>query len=104
MNAIDKLIGKIKEYDNPTVIGLDPRYDILPDWVAVLYGNTTALASLNNEGISWSFMNLLIMITLDSFSTVLSKNIFPPPAKTSLNLSFSNLLFINALYSKSTPL
>ena len=38
MNAIDKLIGKIKEYDNPTVIGLDPRYDILPDCIKEKYG------------------------------------------------------------------
>ncbi len=38
MNAIDKLISKIKEYDNPTVIGLDPRYDILPDCIKEKYG------------------------------------------------------------------
>lgn len=38
MNAIDKLIGKIKEYDNPTVIGLDPRFDILPDCIKEKYG------------------------------------------------------------------
>ena len=28
--AIDELIEKIKEMDNPTVIGLDPRYEMLP--------------------------------------------------------------------------
>ena len=28
MNAIDKLINKIKETNNSTVMGLDPRYDI----------------------------------------------------------------------------
>ena len=31
-NAIDELINKIKQMNNPTVIGLDPRYDILPEW------------------------------------------------------------------------
>ena len=33
MNAIDKLINKIKETNNPTVMGLDPRYDMLPKCV-----------------------------------------------------------------------
>lgn len=36
-NAIDKLIDKIKEKDNPTVIGLDPRYDIIPDCIKNKY-------------------------------------------------------------------
>ena len=27
MNAIDRLIDKIKETNNPTVMGLDPRYE-----------------------------------------------------------------------------
>lgn len=30
-NAIDKLIQKISEKNNPTVVGLDPRVDYLPD-------------------------------------------------------------------------
>ena len=37
MNAIDKLINKIKEKNNPTVIGLDPRYDIIPDCIKNKY-------------------------------------------------------------------
>ena len=36
-NAIDKLIDKIKETNNPTVIGLDPRYDIIPDCIKNKY-------------------------------------------------------------------
>ncbi len=36
-NAIDKLIDKIKEKDNPTVIGLDPRYEIIPDCIKTKY-------------------------------------------------------------------
>lgn len=36
-NAIDKLIEKIKEKDNPTVIGLDPRYDIIPNCIKDKY-------------------------------------------------------------------
>ncbi len=37
MNAIDNLIEKIKEKNNPTVIGLDPRYDIIPDCIKNKY-------------------------------------------------------------------
>ena len=36
-NAIDNLIDKIKEKNNPTVIGLDPRYDIIPDCIKSKY-------------------------------------------------------------------
>ena len=36
-NAIDKLIDKIKEKNNPTVIGLDPRYDIIPNCIKEKY-------------------------------------------------------------------
>ena len=45
MNAIDKLIGKIKETNNPTVIGLDPRYEMLPKCVANKYPKTLEGAS-----------------------------------------------------------
>ncbi len=44
-NAIDKLIDKIKETNNPTVIGLDPRYEMLPKCVTDKY-------SKDLEGIS----------------------------------------------------
>ena len=37
MNAIDRLIDKIKETNNPTVMGLDPRYDMLPNCVTEKY-------------------------------------------------------------------
>ena len=40
LNAIDELINKIKEMDNPTVIGLDPRYDILPECIKKKYPQT----------------------------------------------------------------
>lgn len=36
-NAIDNLIEKIKELNNPTVIGLDPRYDLLPKCIREKY-------------------------------------------------------------------
>ena len=39
-NAIDKLINKIKKTDNPTVIGLDPKYDMLPECIKSKYGKT----------------------------------------------------------------
>lgn len=44
-NAIDNLIEKIKEINNPTVMGLDPRYDMIPEVVRNKYSN-------NLEGIS----------------------------------------------------
>ncbi len=37
MNAIDKLIKKIKETNNPTVMGLDPRYEMLPKCLTQKY-------------------------------------------------------------------
>lgn len=37
MNAMDQLIEKIKETNNPTVIGLDPRYEMLPKCVTDKY-------------------------------------------------------------------
>ena len=40
MKAIDRLIEKIKETNNPTVMGLDPRYDMLPNCVRQKYGQT----------------------------------------------------------------
>ena len=39
-NVIDLLIDKIKKTNNPTVIGLDPRYDILPKYVTQKYEQT----------------------------------------------------------------
>ena len=36
-NAMDKLINKIKETKNPTVIGLDPRYNLIPDCIKSKY-------------------------------------------------------------------
>ncbi len=39
-NAIDVLINKIKEYDNPTVIGVDTRYDMVPECVRKKYDTT----------------------------------------------------------------
>ena len=37
-NAIDILIDKIKEKNNPTVMGLDPRYEMLPECIKNKYG------------------------------------------------------------------
>ena len=36
-NAIDKLIKKIRQTNNPTVMGLDPRYDMIPDCITKKY-------------------------------------------------------------------
>lgn len=45
-NAIDELITKIKEMDNPTVIGLDPRYDMIPTCITSKYDKTVEGACL----------------------------------------------------------
>ena len=39
-NIIDQLIEKIKIMKNPTVIGLDPRYEMLPKCVKDKYPKT----------------------------------------------------------------
>lgn len=36
-NAMDRLISKVKETNNPTVMGLDPRYDMIPESIRVKY-------------------------------------------------------------------
>lgn len=36
-NAIDNLIEKIKETNNPTVMGVDPRYDMIPTCITNKY-------------------------------------------------------------------
>lgn len=36
-NAIDNLIEKIKQTNNPTVMGLDPRYDMIPKCITSKY-------------------------------------------------------------------
>ena len=38
--AIDQLIDKIKELNNPTVIGLDPRYEMIPEHIRKKYDVT----------------------------------------------------------------
>lgn len=39
-NQIDKLIEKIKQTENPTVMGLDPRYEMLPKCITEKYPST----------------------------------------------------------------
>ncbi len=53
-NAIDLLIEKIKETNNPTVMGLDPRYDMLPNCIrekhsADLDGACDAILEFNKK-------------------------------------------------------
>lgn len=54
LNAIDILIEKIKETNNPTVMGLDPRYDMIPEVVRKKYTNdlegiSKAIVEYNKE-------------------------------------------------------
>lgn len=44
-NAIDHLIEKIKEKNNSTVIGLDPRYDMIPNCIKAKYAKNLEGAS-----------------------------------------------------------
>ena len=39
-NAIDILIEKIKQTNNPTVMGLDPRYEMIPEYIRKKYDET----------------------------------------------------------------
>ena len=62
MNAIDKLIEKIKETNNPTVMGLDPRYDMIPEVVRKKYTNDL-------EGIDTLKDKIKEMFNLEQIST-----------------------------------
>lgn len=48
-NIIDNLIDKIKEMNNPTVLGLDPRYEMLPECVTRKY-------SKDNQSVCEAFL------------------------------------------------
>ena len=37
MNAIDRLIEKIKQTNNPTVIGIDTKYEMIPNCITNKY-------------------------------------------------------------------
>ena len=65
-NAIDILIDKIKKTNNPTVLGLDPRYDMIPKFIKEKYEE-------NLEGISKAiieFNKRLIDATFDIIPAV----------------------------------
>ncbi len=58
--VIDKLIDKIKEMNNPTVMGLDPRYEMLPESVKGKYeisleGASKAILEYNKALIDCTF-------------------------------------------------
>lgn len=40
MNIMDSLIERIKETNNPTVIGIDPKYDMVPNCIKNKYDST----------------------------------------------------------------
>lgn len=53
-NAMDKLINRIKETNNSTVMGLDPRYDMIPESIRTKYsedieGACKAILEFNKE-------------------------------------------------------
>ena len=59
-NMMDNLIDKIKEMNNPTVIGLDPRYEMLPEYITKKYEKNTqgaceAILEFNKQIINETF-------------------------------------------------
>ena len=65
-NMMDKLINKILEVNNPTVMGLDPRYEIIPKCITKKYPETL-------EGVSnaiLEFNKALIDATYDIIPAV----------------------------------
>ena len=65
-NAMDVLIEKIKECDNPTVIGVDTRYDMVPECVRKKY--STDLKGMCNAMLEYS--KALINATYDIIPAV----------------------------------
>lgn len=54
INAMDRLIKRIKETNNPTVIGIDPKYDMIPNCIknkydASLEGVSKAILEFNKK-------------------------------------------------------
>lgn len=47
-NVVDRLIEKIKKMDNRAVMGLDPRYEMLPECVTKKYPKNLEGASKSN--------------------------------------------------------
>ena len=71
-NAIDRLIDKIKETNNPTVMGLDPRYEMLPNCVKSKYDTSL-------EGVAQAIMEYnkaLIDATCDIIPAVKPQRAF----------------------------
>ena len=65
-NMMDKLIDKIKETNNPTVIGIDPKYDMIPECIKNKYEQ-------NMEGVAKAieeFNKALIDATFDIIPAV----------------------------------
>lgn len=71
-NAIDRLINKIKEMNNPTVIGLDPRYDMIPECVRNKYG--TDIKGVCDA--AWEYLKALIDATYDIIPAVKPQSAF----------------------------
>lgn len=76
MNAIDKLITKIKEMNNPTVIGLDPKYDQLPNVICEKYEKTP-------EGVSKAIIE---------FNQSLIDNVYDIIPSVKVNTAFYEML------------
>ena len=65
-NMMDRLIDKIKETNNPTVIGIDPKYDMIPECIKNKYEQ-------NMEGVAKAieeFNKALIDATFDIIQAV----------------------------------
>ena len=72
MLIIDELINKIKEMNNPTVIGLDPRYDMFPNCIKSSFG--TDIKSVCEAG--WEYNKVLIDSVYDIVPAVKPQSAF----------------------------
>lgn len=85
MNAIDQLIEKIKEMNNPTVIGCDPKYEQLPNCIKSKYEKTP-------EGVAKAIIE---------FNKSLIDNVYDIIPAIKVNIAFYEMLDLpgmNAFY------
>ena len=71
-NMMDKLIDRIKETNNPTVIGIDPKYDMVPEFIRNKYEK-------NLEGVAKA---------IEEFNKVLIDAIFDIIPAVKINIAF----------------
>ena len=69
INAIDRLIDKIKETNNPTVIGLDPNYEMITDHIKKKYDEDLEGVSKAIIAVSYTHLHT----SLESLEKIMTK-------------------------------